>query len=254
MIRQCIKCGAVYPFPISRCRFCLGLVLFTDGKIEKKRQTARQLFKEVLDTSIIPGYQFLGALPDAWTMLVSGPAGHGKSTFCLQLSQVLASRRENDKVLYWTFEESFGPSMQVKLRMNGITAENLIFTNSENITEFLKECDEIRPCALVIDSLNDAGLDTKAVKLIKTRLNCIGIFIAHYTKDNKYKGNSSLKHEMDIFVEVKEGEATTQKNRFDSINQKMRVWPEKKSGQNSQENTNDTTGDSGKDITNCSPQ
>lgn len=238
-MRQCIKCGAVYPFPISRCHYCNGPVFFTDKKVVPTRQTAQQLLRENVVTSIVPGFSFLGSLPDTWMMLVSGPAGQGKSTFCLQLSQSLAMR---GTVLYWSYEEGFGPSMQIKLRMNGIGARNLIFASSPTFKEFLQECHDVKPCAIVIDSLNDAGLDTRAVKKIKSELNCIGIFIAHYTKDRRYKGNSSLLHEIDIFVEIINGEAKTEKNRFDSIHKTMRVWAESTPEKQEKENGKSDSG------------
>ena len=67
--------------------------------------------------------------------------------------------------------------------------------------------------------------------LMKKKIGWIGfliativIAIAHYTKDGKYKGDSSVGHKVQIMVDIKDGIATTIKNRFAFKGQTMKIF------------------------------
>lgn len=213
----CVSCKKIFQnMPGIVCPICGGM-LFAEEKIagespdSYKFFTADFLIKRKLNLKKLDGFEFMGELPKRWQLLISGPPGQGKSTFCLRLCKKLA---ETKKVLYWSFEEKFNDTLVMKLKLNNITGNNIVFTAVDNFEDFLSVCSCVKPNCIVIDSLNDAAVETIQIKRIKRIGVSISIYIAHFTKDEKtYKGDSSIKHEVDIYAEIKNFEVTLKKNR-----------------------------------------
>lgn len=209
--KKCI-CGKIYSI-IQLPGYC---------RSQKKIRTAEDLKNEETESVVIPGYDFLGSVPKRWSVLVSGPPGGGKSTFCLQLASVLATKK---LFLYWAYEEGFNESLKYKLRINNIENSNLLFSQAIDLDEFLNDVYTFNPGGIAIDSLNDLELSTKDIKKIKQKTNCPLFFIAHYLKiGTAYKGSSSLEHEVDISIEVRKGIATTKKNRFGPCGESKKLF------------------------------
>lgn len=210
----CVLCKTEYTKFSNTCicggKFC---IIQIPKKLLKKRRikSASELISEKNFSKSIPGYEFLGELPSEWSCMISGPPGHGKSTFSMKLCSTIAQKSR--ACLYWSFEEGHSESLKRKLRQNNINGKNLLFTQADDLEDFLEDLEIFHPKCFVIDSLNDACLDTKDIKSLKKN-KCIGIYLVHQTKDDKYKGDSSLGHEIDIHLEIKDFTVKVKKNRF----------------------------------------
>lgn len=226
----CTQCRQTFIFqPGVTCPKCNN-IFFNFSLTEKKSRfrTASELIHRTLKLQTLDGFEFLGELPQKWQLLISGPPGQGKSTFCLRLCKNLA---RFGRVLYWSFEEKFSDTLVMKLKLNGVNGQDIIFTDVENFDDFLKSCEAIKPSSIVIDSLNDAAVETIQIKRVKSMGVSIGIYIAHFTKDERtYKGDASLKHEVDIYAEIRNFEVILKKNRVgrvSELNRPISIFEEK---------------------------
>lgn len=182
-------------------------------------KSADDLLKEKFVGKTIPGYAYLGRLPKQWTALFSGRPSQGKSTFALKIADAISKNTRS--CIYWSYEEKHAESLQRKIRLNKVSGKNFLFSKADSFREFLKELRTFRPTAFVIDSITDVGIGTKEIKYLKDITRCPGIYIAHYTKGNQYKGNSSLLHEVDIYLDINDFIAVIKKNRFGDENIKI---------------------------------
>ena len=94
-------------------------------KDEKEDELHPPLFQEILETGI-PGFDelfFTGGIPKGNTVLLAGGAGTGKSTFCRQICNNLAS--QGKQCMYVSFEESI-PRIIMSMHNFGWDAQRLI--------------------------------------------------------------------------------------------------------------------------------
>lgn len=180
----------------------------------KRIKSASELLSERSLTKKIPGFEWLGSFPNQWSCMLSGSPGNGKTTFALLLASAIAEKKKERACLYWSFEEGHSESFKRKLKQNKISSENLLITRANNFKEFVSDINSFRPVVFIVDSLNDTGIGKKEIKYLKNNTKAISIYIAHYTKAGKYKGDSSWEHEVDLFLEINQLRATIKKNRF----------------------------------------
>lgn len=154
-----------------------------------------------------------GIVPGSLT-LISGEPGIGKSTIIAQAASSIASRY--GKVLYVSGEES---EEQVKLRAdrvcNGTLSEELFIYPETNIENIIAVCDELKPCFLIIDSIqtmysaeadSGAGSVTQIracsnllIKFAKTG-NIPVFIVAHVTKSGELAGPKTIEHMVDCVL------------------------------------------------------
>ena len=83
-------------------------------------------------------------------ILMGGEPGIGKSTLLLSVADQVS--RTHGRVLYTSGEESQG---QVKIRADrlGVKSSELLFVAEQDVDAILGLCQEIRPCLLIVDSI-----------------------------------------------------------------------------------------------------
>lgn len=173
-------------------------------------------------------YNILGELTTPFKMLIWGEPGQGKSTYSLKLASEIAriikvvfisgeenmnGKTFNEKVRRCVNDERLS-SIQVLNRLPNIDEwNNLIFPNG--IPDQKYDCvfyDSIS--VLKITPMYPALVEKKSkLKIFNSSMS--HIFISHAQKDGKsYKGESGWGHEVDIIIQIKNGVAIIEKNRF----------------------------------------
>ena len=153
-----------------------------------------------------------GIVPGSLT-LISGEPGIGKSTLIAQAAGRIAGKYGN--VLYVSGEES---EEQVKLRADRVLGEisdSLYIYPETNIENIMAACEEIKPCFLIIDSIQtmfSASADSVAGSLTQIREcsgqliryaknNDVPVFIvAHVTKSGDLAGPKTMEHMVDTVL------------------------------------------------------
>ena len=178
-----------------------------------------------------------GGIVGGSAVLVGGDPGIGKSTLLLQLLQRLAAGGR--KVLYVSGEES---AKQIKLRGKriGADSENLLVLVEISLEPILKHIQEIKPAAVVIDSIQtiytaalasapgSVGQVREASERLILHAKRTGIpvfLVGHVTKDGAIAGPKVLEHMVDtvLYFEGDSGHAfrviRSIKNRFGPANE-----------------------------------
>ncbi len=153
-----------------------------------------------------------GIVPGSLT-LISGEPGIGKSTLIAQVAGRIAE--QSGPVLYVSGEES---GEQVKLRADrvlGSISDSLYIYPETNIENIMAACDEIKPCFLIVDSIQtiySAAADSVAGSLTQIREcsgqliryaknNHVPVFIvAHVTKSGELAGPKTIEHMVDTVL------------------------------------------------------
>ena len=182
---------------------------------------------------------FLGNITYPFKMLVWGLPGSGKSTFCMQLSNEIASERQ---LLYIAGEEALSSQTLLDKQrrvIKGDSAKNFVFMNRlpKDEMEWKQVLNPtgsslITSCkAVFYDSVTklditpfyvDAVANDYRLPVFKSLSH---VFITHAHKDGQqYRGDGSWGHEVDIIVRVEKGVATTEKNRFGGEGKSIKVY------------------------------
>ena len=153
-----------------------------------------------------------GIVPGSLT-LISGEPGIGKSTLIAQVAGRIAE--QTGPVLYVSGEES---GEQVKLRADrvlGSISDRFYIYPETNIENIMAACDEIKPCLLIVDSIQtmySASADSVAGSLTQIREcsgqliryaknNHVPVFIvAHVTKSGELAGPKTIEHMVDTVL------------------------------------------------------
>jgi len=177
-----------------------------------------------------------GVVPGS-LVLIGGEPGVGKSTMLIQAASRLAEIAP--PVLYVSAEES---AAQVRLRAErlGIKADGLLLWAENDLTAVEAQLDEIKPRALIVDSIQTVflpGLESALgsvaqVRECGARLMTIAkgrglatFLVGHVTKDGAIAGPRTLEHLVDtvLYFEGEQHHAyrvlRAVKNRFGSTNE-----------------------------------
>ena len=231
---MCSECGNEYPSWQGQCSYCGAWNTIIEHKIKDLEEPALDTRRRTgtgggrpvklgsvgtadyarMDTGIgelnrvLGGGVVLGSL-----VLISGEPGIGKSTIIAQTANNIANIY--GPVLYVSGEES---EEQVKLRADricGSISDNFLIypeTNTENI---LTECENAKPCFLIIDSIQtmySSEVDSVAGSLTQIRAcsgqlikfakeNNVPVFIvAHVTKSGELAGPKTIEHMVDCVL------------------------------------------------------
>lgn len=165
-----------------------------------------------------PYRKYFGAVPHNFDIVLHGQPGAGKTYFLLQFINWLANNVGNS--LYVSTEEYGTKSLKDKINETiPSTSPNLYFDNKLDVEQlnYYK--------AVVLDSVNHAGLDISDYKKLREKHpNQIFILILQKTKGGDYKGGKDWEHEVDIFGEMQLDTETGQrfldiptKNRYGNL-------------------------------------
>ena len=230
---MCTECGNEYTAWQGQCIFCGSWNTIVEHKVapaeEAAGDTRRRLGGEArpvklgrigteeharMSTGLSELDRVLGGgiVPGSLT-LISGEPGIGKSTLIAQMAGRVAET--TGPVLYVSGEES---GEQVKLRADrvlGSISDRLYIYPETNIENIMSACDEIRPCLLIVDSIQtmySASADSVAGSLTQIREcsgqliryaknNHVPVFIvAHVTKSGELAGPKTIEHMVDTVL------------------------------------------------------
>ena len=231
---MCSECGNEYPSWQGQCSYCGSWNTIAEHKIKDLEEPALDTRRRTgtgggrpvrlgsvgtadyarIDTGIgelnrvLGGGVVLGSL-----VLISGEPGIGKSTIIAQTANNVANAYGS--VLYVSGEES---EEQVKMRADricGSISDNFLIYPETNIESILTECENTRPCFLIIDSIQtmySAEVDSVAGSLTQIRAcsgllikfakeNNVPVFIvAHVTKSGELAGPKTIEHMVDCVL------------------------------------------------------
>jgi DNA repair protein RadA/Sms len=260
-IFECQSCGHSSSKWLGRCPDCGSWNSFVEEKRFKSKDASLILRKGAkatplteVSTEAVPRIDTRnsefnrtlgGGIVPGSLILLGGEPGTGKSTLLLQIAHNL--QQEGLRVLYASGEESV---QQIKLRADrisdpserdGASAGGEIFLLAEsNLELILAAIDEVKPAAIVVDSIQTAFSETldsapgsvSQVRHITMQLlnvakqrNLPVFLIGHVTKDGSIAGPKVLEHIVDVVLYF-EGEGRHQhriiravKNRFGATNE-----------------------------------
>ena len=157
---------------------------------------------------------FFGLPQAGFFCVIHGMSGEGKSTFAMQFGKYLA--QQFGMVLFVSGEEGFAATFQHKIEQ--FKTGNIPTMYGGDIRsgeELLREVPVNKFHFIVIDSLNNMGIDPEMMKQIRSKFKQSAIIaICQSTKDGKVRGSYEMIHDSDIAVKVTNGIALTTKNRF----------------------------------------
>jgi hypothetical protein len=182
------------------------------GVKSKKIMSARELSKKTFQEYDFKGkyLALMGKPSEGFRMMLHGRPGGGKTTFLLQFAKYLCNNFGN--VLYVSKEE-FGSSTLTQ-KINKYLKP---IPHNIDFAENLQGIDLKGYNFVVLDSINDLGMDLKAFKELKAKYpKTAFILILQCTKAGTFKGGKEWEHEVEIGAEIKEaGVISVYKNRFD---------------------------------------
>jgi DNA repair protein RadA/Sms len=192
-----------------------------------RQSTGLPEFDRVLGGGLVPGA----------VILFGGEPGIGKSTLLLQVARAIAEGGGN--VLFVSGEES---ESQVKMRADrlGIDGERLFLLAEQALTRIEDAVDELKPCALIVDSIQTVrasdgvgaagghrqlrAASSELIRLAKTR-KLATFLVGHITKEGAFAGPKTIEHLVDVavYLEGSRGEDVrllrSVKNRFGPTNE-----------------------------------
>lgn len=169
--------------------------------------SSQELLKMEFETIGLKGkYRELIGDPSVGFMaMVYGLPKSGKSTMCLDFAKHLAEH--HGKVLFCPIEEGYGYTLQEKI--DRLEASHLNLFIAEKVPEDLSGFDFV-----FIDSVSKAGMEISDITALHKKFpKTAFIFIYHSTKEGKFRGGNEHAHEVDVIIEVVNGEAIA-KGRF----------------------------------------
>lgn len=163
-----------------------------------------------------PFQTMIGEIWPGMSILVWGPKGHGKSTFCLILAAQLTGHAMlmDGTVWYISGEEGVGPGIQKRVQRVGIDAERfgddlrVSGYEPQPLSDLKRQITDHKARWLIVDSVPTLGLDTSEIwsllKWAKELDPPTGVvLVAHAYKDGTdYKGDSALGHWVDVELRI----------------------------------------------------
>lgn len=135
-----------------------------------------------------------------FSAMIYGPPKSGKSTLSVDLGGYLA--RDFGNVLYASIEE--GARGTITERIKRLSAGHPRMT----VTNYLPS-DIGKYGFVIVDSVSRGEMDIDAMRhVIRANPKTTFIFIFHVTKSGLPRGTSEFQHEVDVVVEVKDGQAS----------------------------------------------
>jgi predicted ATP-dependent serine protease len=196
-------------------------------KLQGNGVSARELAEKVLNNKPIIGFEFLGNVPDKFTILLYGGEGGGKSTFSVRFANRIA---ETGMVYYFATEEGQeADSLIQRIQDNKIHTDNMKFFEDSSMNEIIERIKTGKPRHVFIDSISEIKFNPAHLLMIKRLTPGIFLSISHANKRNDYAGPRTIGHFFDIKLRAHEGIVHTGKHRFGTSGKKHVVYvPENK--------------------------
>lgn len=147
-----------------------------------------------------PFRSLIGNPSPNFKMLVFGLPKHGKSSFAIMFANHLAKFHGN--VLFVGIEEKFGYTLAEKFQR--LNASHPALDIAERLPDNISKYQHV-----VIDSISRANMTVEdVISLFEKHPDKSFTLVTHSTKDGSHRGSQELLHEVDISVDVHQGEAT----------------------------------------------
>jgi len=153
--------------------------------------------------------EVLGPLERGFRMIIWGESGHGKTTFALRLSKMLAGL---GKVYFNSIEQGDSASLQKQIMQVGMNEVNgrVIFGDRDTFEEMIVKLKNNKCQFLIIDSLQYAELTQGQYKKLNELFPKRGIILISWQGNgNQPKGEhaKAIRYMVDVKVHVKKGVA-----------------------------------------------
>jgi len=215
----CIHCQEEVEYYNIECPLCGHYFSIVSSpvpvKFERKTRirSALHLTRQKLLCTAIPKFDILGDVCDKFGMSVFGPAGQGKSTFCMLFGAAIAEYRQKN-TLYVSGEEGTSTTFIKKIHGLGICSKRFMVTDSSDFDLVMEDVKESNAHTVIFDSQTVLNYSWPQLKKIATQISGPWVLILHSTKDKDYRGSTDLAHTPDIIISVENGIAVAKKNRF----------------------------------------
>lgn len=160
--------------------------------------------------------QFLHGIPAKHSMVIWGREGSGKSTLSMEWAEVLATFVDGATVLYATSEEdpTAGP-MGERSALTRAYSANVVVEEVRRLADLDALLSNEHYDFVVVDSLTRMqAKDADAIALQIRHPQTSFAFVKHATSDGERPVGKELQYDVDTVIRVKDGLATTLKNRF----------------------------------------
>ena len=146
-----------------------------------------------------------GEIEDAFTMIIWGTSGQGKTNFTIKILEELS--RLCGKVAYNSLEEGHGKTMQDLAIRHDLVAKcaDMLFIDNEHFDELVKRLKKKRsPKIVVIDSIQYSRMTYEQYQFLKESFRRkIFIFISHASGKEPKGGTAiSIRYDANIKVHV----------------------------------------------------
>lgn len=148
-----------------------------------------------------PWKKIFGEVTKPFYVLLYGAPKSYKSTMAILFADYFSKHFGN--VLYVAAEEYNSPTMQSRMKRLNIDSDKLYISKTvDEITE------DMIPDLVIIDTINMAKIRAEKTRELKEKYPQTSfIFMAQVTKDGDFRGEQDIAHEVDLIIEVKNGEA-----------------------------------------------
>jgi len=155
--------------------------------------------------------KLIGTPEQNFALMIYGQAGHGKSTFAVNLSEYLANKF--GYVLYNSAEEGVSLSLQDKLKK--VNSNELRVSSFKDFDSIKKHLKQSLSRFIVLDSVNHMDLTADQVEELKRIDPTRGFITIHQvTKLGEFKGDNKFLHNCDIEIMVDDRVPIVKKNRY----------------------------------------
>jgi len=156
---------------------------------------------------------FIGNVSPDFQMLIHGPSGSGKSHLAVQFAYYFAVN--HGTVLYNSSEEGFSVTMDKKLESLGARVKGLDIGKFQSFADFKNKVGRTAYNLIVLDSVNDMHMDKYELQEFCRYYSCsVVVGICQQNKAGQIRGGANLEFDSDVIVNVEDGIARIQKNRF----------------------------------------
>ncbi len=161
--------------------------------------------------------QLLGYdLGEPFYSIIWGSAGQGKSTFSLIFASEIS--RNLGRVLYVSAEEAISKNVQQIVKRNKLQTPHVEIQEFTSLKALERSAKAFK--YLFIDSLNASRISNEDLEALKVKCPETSIIaILQATKDGRYRGTSEFMHNTDIEIEILNGVARTNKNRYSHLSE-----------------------------------
>jgi predicted ATP-dependent serine protease len=141
-------------------------------------------------------------------VVISGPPGHGKSTFALRFAESLTPS------VFLPLEEGCGPSLAAKLRRLEIRGKDLWLEEPRSVEGILAAVDREGVRCVVVDSGSVASLLPSDWLALSRSKNLIVLATLQVTKAGQHAGSNKWLHDADVVLEAQDMVWSMSKSRY----------------------------------------